>query len=127
MKTIQEIKSEFEQILSEVRKITNISTDSAVIAATGILAELGKYSRMQEFRTNSNYTGNGNGNNTNGNQPATDKQKNALKKFGLKFRDDITKQQASELLDRVIQQIDNNGKGRLATAPSLFSGSKWQR
>jgi hypothetical protein len=118
MKTIQEIKTEFEQILSEVRKITNISTDSAVIAATGILGELGKYNRMRELRSSGNYTGSGNGNSANGEQPATEKQKIALKKFRLKFRDDITKKQASELLDRVIEQIDSNGKGGLATAPS---------
>ena len=99
-----------EQILNEVKKISGISIDSAVLAATGILAELGKYSRMQEIRSNGNDS-NAVVSNGNGDQPATEKQKNALKKFGLKYRADITKKEASELLDKVISQLDNNGKG----------------
>ena len=110
MRTIQDIKNEFEQILNEVKKISGISIDSAVLAATGILAELGKYSRMQEIRSNGNDS-NAVVSNGNGDQPATEKQKNALKKFGLKYRADITKKEASELLDKVISQLDNNGKG----------------
>jgi len=48
MKTIQEIKTIFEQILSEVLKINGISVDSAVQVSTVILQESGKYNRCPE-------------------------------------------------------------------------------
>ena len=122
MKNIQEIKNEFEQILSEVIKINGISVESATQVAQVILQESGKFQRtemMNQARLNSNgNTNNGNGNN-NGYQPATNKQKIAMENLEIKFNKNISKTEASRLIEQAISQLRSNGKGRVITAPSF--------
>jgi fructosamine-3-kinase len=116
---IQEIKEQFEQVLNEVIKINGLTIESATQVAQVIITEAGKDRRaelLREARLNNNR------NNSNGNQPATFKQKKALRNFGIKYRNDITKSQASELIDEAIAEANgnrSNAKGRLATAPSF--------
>lgn len=108
MKTIQEIKNEFEQILSDVSSISGVASDSAVQIATAILHESGKFQRTQMLQGN-----NRNNNSRNNNQPATEPQKYTLKKHGIEFSDDISKAEASALLDKVMPK-----KGRENPASS---------
>lgn len=112
MKTTQEIKSNFEQILSDVIKIQGLPVESATQVATAILQESGKFERTEMLNSNGR-----NGNNSNGNGPATEKQKSALAKFGVKFEDSITKGEASYLIDKAITEARSR-KGR-ASAPSF--------
>ena len=56
MKTTQEIKTEFEQVLSEVSKINGMTAESAVQVATMILQESGKFQRTETM-----HNGNSNG------------------------------------------------------------------
>ena len=58
---------------------------------------------------------------SNENEPATEKQKNALKKFGVEFSDDITKAEASELLDKKFEELDRKKKGGRKTALLTYS------
>ena len=117
MKTTQE----FKQILSEVKNI-DIPSESAVQVATVILQESGK-DRRGEAANAARMNGNGNGFNRNyskSNQPATDKQKDALKKWHVEFSDDITKAEASALLDYAIEHANSNAKGRTSPASSAL-------
>lgn len=105
MKTIQEIKSNFEQILSEVIKINGISTESATQVAAVILQESGKFERTEML--NGSRNGNRNGN-SNGNQPATFNQKRALTNLEIKYDKNISKSEASKLIEQAVQKF--NGK-----------------
>lgn len=125
-----EIKNEFEQILSDVLKINGLPIEEATQVAKVILQESGKYKRtimMNEAKQNNNQqtalNNNGNGNNNGGKAPATDKQKNAMDNCGIEYSEDITKAEASALLEKAIAEIESkrnsrNKKGGLATAPS---------
>lgn len=115
MKQIQEIKSDFEQILSEVIKINGIPIESATQVAQVILQESGKFQRT-EMMNNARLKSNGNANNNNGGQPATFKQKNALDNFGIKYSEDITKAEASALLEKAIAEAKKK-RGGVITAP----------
>jgi len=101
MKTIQEIKSNFEQILSEVSKIPEITQDSATQIAAVILQESGKFERTEMMNNNRN---NNNGNN----KPVTQKQLKYLQDLGIAFTPNMTSREAS----RLIEQSRSNGKGR---------------
>lgn len=101
----QEIKEQFKQALEEVIKINGITTESAVNVATIILQESGKDRRAELYNK---HRFNNNGFNRNSNQPATDKQKDALRKWRVEFSDDITKAEASALLDYAIEHANNN-------------------
>jgi hypothetical protein len=105
MKTIQEIKADFEKAITEVPVMQGLNTSDRVQIAIALLREYGKYSRGEAMSTGKN---NGNGNQV---MPATDKQKNALSNFGVKFSDTITKSEASDLLDKTITEVQNK-KGR---------------
>jgi len=105
MKNIREIKIDFENVFAEVSAIQGLSASDKVQVAIAALQELGKYSRGEAMST---AKANGNGNQV---MPATDKQKNALSKFGVKFSDTITKSEASDLLDKAITEAQNK-KGR---------------
>jgi hypothetical protein len=109
MKTIQQIKSDFEQILSEVVKINGISVESAVQVATVILQESGKYNRCPERNED-------NGDNC---ESATQNQKQAMKNLRLVFTENISKADASKQIEQAVAKLRSNGKGR-ASAPSLF-------
>lgn len=100
MKTIQEIKSDFEQILSEVVKISGISIDSAVQVSAVILQESGKFQRTEMMNNNRN------GNNSSSGKPATQKQLKYLQDLGIAVTPNMTSREASRLIQ------SSNGKGR---------------
>ena len=107
METAQ-IKSEFEQILADVVKVQGLPIDSAVDVAKVILQESGKDRRtllLNQFPK----TGNGSGGaSDNGNTPATDSQKDFMRKLKISFGEEISKAEASKLIDEAIQK--KNGK-----------------
>lgn len=101
MKTIQEIKSDFEQVLSDVSKINGISVESATQVATVILQESGKFQRTQMMNGNSNsYGSNG------GDKPVSEKQKKFMQDLGITVTPNMTSREASELIEQ------RKGKGR---------------
>ena len=103
MKTTQEIKADFEQILSEVSKISGVTPDTAVQVSTVILQESGKFQRTEIMH---------NGRNNNGNdKPATEKQIKFLQDLGIIVESGITSKKASELIEV------NKGKGRASARP----------
>lgn len=102
MKTAQEIKTDFEQILSDVSKISGMTTESAVQVTTMILQESGKFQRTQMMNGNRN----GNGNSNGSDKPATPKQLKYLQALGVLVEPGITSSQASELIEA------NKGKGK---------------
>jgi len=104
MKNIREIKVDFENVFAEVSAIQGLSASDKVQVAIAALQELGKYSRGEAMSAGKT---NGNSNS----MPATEKQKIALGKFGVKFAENITKAEASDLLDKVITESQNK-KGR---------------
>ena len=111
MRTIQQIKSDFEQILSEVVRINGISVESAVQVATVILQESGKFERTEMMNNNGFNRNNSNGND----KPVSEKQRKFLQDLGVKVIPK-TSREASEL----IEQLCGNNKGRVITAPSLL-------
>lgn len=118
MKTAQEIKNEFEQVFSEISSINGVSADSAIQVATVILQESGKNNRTQLMNASNNSNEKGS---YSSNVPATEKQKYTLKKNGVSFPDNISKSEASKLLDSVLGKSGSNGKGRTQPAFSSFS------
>lgn len=106
MKTIQEIKSDFEQVLSDVSKISGISVESATQVATVILQESGKFQRTQMMNGNSNGRNYSNGSNG-GDKPITEKQKKFMQDLGITVTPNMTSREASKLID----QSRSNGKG----------------
>ena len=103
MKNIQEIKADFEQILTEVIKINGISIESATQVATVILQESGKDRRSEIYQSKFN------GNN-NSFQPATDRQKIAMENLEIKFNKNISKAEASKLIEEAVQKLNGNKK-----------------
>lgn len=102
MKSLQQIKQDFEQILSEVLRINGISVESAVQVSTVILQESGKYNRCPETKTE------------NGDDEyvfASDGQKNAMRNLKLSFPEDISKEKASKLISEAIEKIQNRKNG----------------
>jgi hypothetical protein len=103
MRNIKEIKADLAMALEEVPSNPGLNMSDRVQMAIALLHEYGKYNRGEAM---SNGKTNGNGE-----VPATEKQKSALFKFGIKFSEDITKAEASAMLDKAI--ADSNGrKGR---------------
>ena len=107
MKTIQQIKSDFEQILSEVVRINGISVESAVQVATVILQESGKYNRCPERNED-------NGDNS---ESATQSQKQAMKNLRLVFTENISKADASKQIEQAVAKLRSNGKGGIRPSP----------
>lgn len=107
MRTIQQIKSDFEQILSEVVRINGISVESAVQVATVILQESGKYNRCPGI----------NGDNGNNGEPATQNQKQAMKNLRLVFTENISKADASRHIEQAVARLRGNGKGGFRPSP----------
>ena len=119
METI-EIKNQFKQILHELQDIDGLPADSVVQVAQVILQEFGK-DRRAELISNEKSSNNGNYYNNfsseaNENEPATDKQKKALRTFFIDFEEDITKAEASKLLDKKFEELDRKKKGGRKTA-----------
>ena len=102
MKSIKEIKMDLAMALEEVPVIQGLNTSDRVQMAIALLKEYGKYNRGEAMST---------ARTSNNNGQATDKQKNALSKFGVKFEESISKAEASDLLDKVITESKNR-KGR---------------
>lgn len=103
MKSIKEIKTDLTMALEEIPIIQGLNTSDRVNMAIALLQEYGKYNRgeaMSNSRTNGNSEA-----------PATEKQKSALYKFGIKFSEDITKAEASGLLEQAIADSKER-KGR---------------
>jgi len=101
----QERKEEFREIYEEVAKINGLTTQEAVEVATAILQEAGKDRRAEILRVR--FSSNGNDS-----QQATPKQKAYLKSLGIEYKDDITKAEASELIDKARNTDDSDAKGR---------------
>lgn len=105
MKTIQEIKSDFEQVLSDLSKINGMTPESSVQVATVILQESGKFQRTQMMNGNSNSNGRNYGNG--GDKPITEKQRKFMQDLGITVTPNMTSREASKLID----QSRSNGKG----------------
>ncbi len=103
MKSIKEIKMDLSMALEEVPSNPGINMSDRVQMAIALLKEYGKYNRG-EAMSNSKTNGNSEA-------PATEKQKSALYKFGVKFSEDITKAEASAMLDKAIADSKER-KGR---------------
>lgn len=104
---------EFKQILSDVKGIAGMNPEKAVDVALTLVQESGKDKRievMNEAKLNNNSNGFSR-NYSNGNAPATERQKFALMKNGVSFSDNITKAEASVLLDKVMPKTGSDGKG----------------
>jgi hypothetical protein len=118
MRTLQQIKSDFEQILSEVIRLNGISVESAVQVSTVILQEFGKYSRCPEAKTSGAETA-GVSNGEDDEEPATFNQKKALKNLKIGFSDNIGKTEASKLIESAVSKFRDNGNGRVIPARSF--------
>ncbi|MBN1794248.1 MAG: hypothetical protein JW844_04730 [Candidatus Omnitrophica bacterium] len=110
MKTLQQIKSDFEQILSEVLRINGISVESAVQVSTVILQESGKYNRCPEIKTE----------NEDEFVFATESQKKAMRNLRISFPEEIGKTEASQLIESAVTKLRSNGNGRAIPARSPF-------
>ena len=114
MKTLED----FNRILDEIQSISGLPAERAVDAALILTQESGKDRRSELLRlARADFNGNGS---DNGNQIATEKQRSALAKFGIKFNANISKAEASDLLDKAITESNSKRKGRRVTAPSFF-------
>jgi len=109
MKTIQEIKTVFEQILHEVARINGIPIESATQVATVILQESGKFERT-EMMNNNGFSRN---NSNNISKPISEKQIKFLQDLGIK-EIPKTSREASKIIDEV-----RGNTGRVITAPSF--------
>lgn len=88
----QERKEEYKEIYEEVAKINGLTTQEAVEISIAILQETGKDRRAELLGARFNSNGNGNS--------ATPKQKSYLNRLGIKYSNNITKTEASELIDK---------------------------
>jgi|GEM_PF-1899619 len=96
----QERVEQFREVFEEAKKVESLSTQETVQVAVALLQEAGK-----DRRTPAGLSGNGN-------QPATDKQKAYLKSLGIEYKDDVTKAEASELIDKGRNTDNSDAKGR---------------
>jgi len=112
MRTTNEIISDFEQILSEVIKMDGVSDEvSAVQVSAVILQEYGKYNRFPNMK-----------NENNGGEiaTATFQQRKAMKNLKLSFPEDISKSEASKVIEVAVEKFRGNGKGGSNPAFSSF-------
>lgn len=94
METAQ-IKTEFDQLIADEIKTHGLSIEQAVDVAKTIMQEAGKFKRTEMLsQTKQNGTANGNGA-----APASDKQKEFMRKLKISFSDNITKGEAIKLID----------------------------
>ena len=112
MKNLQQIRSDFEQILSEVLKISGISVDSAVQISSAILQEFGKYNRCPS----------GIADDSNGSEevPATFNQRKAMRNLKIDFPEAISKVEAGRMIESAVSKFSSNGRGRGFPASSAF-------
>ena len=110
MKNLQQIRSDFEQILSEVLKISGISVDSAVQISSAILQEFGKYNRCPG--------GIADDSSDSEEMPATFNQKKAMRNLKIDFPEAISKVEAGKMIESAVSKFSNNGRGRAFPARS---------
>ena len=114
MKTI-EIKEQFEQILSDLKEIEDLPSENAVQVAQVILTEAGKDRRaelLREARSGNNGFYNSSYNSENGvDQPATERQKKALRNFKIPYKPNISKIEASALIDEAYKKLERDKEG----------------
>ena len=101
MKTIQEIKTDFEQAIAEIPAIQGLNTSDRVNIAIALLREYGKYNRGEAMST---AKANGNGNND---KPISEKQIKFLQDLGVTELPK-TSREASALIEQV---KGSNAKG----------------
>jgi hypothetical protein len=83
------------QLLDEISEKTNDES-----TAVALLQEISKDRRMERIREEQGFK--------NGDQPATDKQKKFMTRLGIEFTDDITKKQASFLIDTELGKTESD-------------------
>lgn len=105
MKSIKEIKIDLSAALEEIPVIQGLNTSDRVNMAIALLKEYGKYNRGEAMSNKAN---------GNSQEPATEKQKFALNKNGVEFNDNISKAEASALLDKVMPKDNGNTRGRFS-------------
>ena len=99
---VEKIMEEYYEIYDDLKSQRDeFDHQSCVLATTAILQELGKY-RRSKFLSGLRNDSNG--------EPATEKQKNALRKFGIAIEKGITKKEASVLLSEAIENSNNSRK-----------------
>ena len=91
------IKAKIEEYLKLLADIKAKTGDERT--ALSILQEVNKDLRMAQIRVDRE-NGNGNGDD----RPATDRQKDYLRKLGVKIPANVTKKQASSLIDEALEK-----------------------
>ena len=91
-----DMQSKLGEYLKLLEQIKQKTQDERT--AVALLQEVSKDRRSAEIREERGVEQN---------QPATDKQKNFMKKLGIKFPDTVTKQEASTLID---EELGKNGE-----------------
>ena len=92
---------EFDQILKLITAHRDLPSEPLIEAGKTILQEVGKDRRteiLRDLRFNNRMVNS---------DSATEKQKAALKRFGIEVSNGLTKQEASALLSEVIQRNRN--------------------
>jgi len=92
------MKNRLDAYLELLEEISEKTDDKKT--AVALLQEISKDRRMEKIREEQGFK--------NGDQPATDKQKKFMTKLGIEFTDDITKKQASFLIDGELGKIDSD-------------------
>lgn len=103
MKTIQEIKTDFQRTFAEVSTIPGLTVTDTIEIAIAVLREFGKYNRGEAANT---ARMNGNGNNGS-EKPASEKQIKFLRDLGVAVKQGMTSKEASTLIEQ-----SRNKKGR---------------
>lgn len=96
-----DMQSKLDEYLRLLEQIKQKTTDERT--AVALLQEVSKDRRSAEIREERETKGSDNSNG----QPATEKQKQYMKKLGIRFPATVTKQEASMLLD---EELGKNGE-----------------
>ena len=96
-----DMQSKLDEYLRLLEQIKQKTTDERT--AVALLQEVSKDRRSAEIREERETKGSDNSNG----QPATEKQKQYMKKLGIRFPGTVTKQEASMLLD---EELGKNGE-----------------
>jgi len=92
------IKNKLDAYLELLEEISEKTDDEQT--AVALLQEISKDRRMERIKEEQG--------SKNGDQPATDKQKKFMTKLGIEFTDNITKKQASFLIDAELGKINSD-------------------
>lgn len=109
--------NEFDQILKVITAHRDLSSEPLIEAGAVILQEVGKDRRaeiLRDLRFNNRMVNS---------DAATEKQKSALRRFGIEFSGGITKQEASGLLSEAIENRNKrNDNGISSSRLEVVSG-----